>query len=125
MAGLHHLKLDLVSASNFAWRMVHNNMLMRRSIALDNLPRTIPPIDDDQKVALLHALFKGRTLFRSELAKLQKANMECGSALTVLPAPAAPPQSYTTKAYTGPGKLFRNGGYSYKRGGHNYQTVQV
>ena len=37
------MKLDLVSASNFAWRTVHNNMLTHRSIALDNL--SIPPID--------------------------------------------------------------------------------
>ena len=30
-------------------------MLLRRSIALDCLRRTLPPIDDDQKLALLHA----------------------------------------------------------------------
>ena len=59
---LHYLKLDLVAGSNFAWRTVHNNMLMRRSVALDNLSRTIPLIDSDQKVALLHAPFKGTTL---------------------------------------------------------------
>ena len=63
-AGLHHLKLHLVSAFNFSWRTVHNDMLMRRSIALENLARTIPPIDEDQKVALLHAPYKGITLFR-------------------------------------------------------------
>ena len=40
---------------------MHNDMLMRRSIALENLSRTIPPIDEDQKVALLHAPFKGTT----------------------------------------------------------------
>ena len=57
-AGLHHRKLDLVAGSNFAWRTVHNNMLMRNSIALDNLSRTIPPIDSGQKVALLPAIFK-------------------------------------------------------------------
>ena len=28
-ACLHHLKLDLGSAFNFSWRMVHNDMLMR------------------------------------------------------------------------------------------------
>ena len=117
MVGLHHLKLDLVSDFNFAWRTVHNNMLMRRSIAKNNVSRTIPLIEEDQKVALLHAPFKGMTLFGSELAKLQKANMEHGSALTVFPAPAVPPQSYTTKPYTGRGKSFRKGGYSYKRVG--------
>ena len=62
-AGLHHLKLDLVTGSNFAWRTVHNNMLMHRSVALDILSRTIPVIDSDQKVALLHAPFRGTTLF--------------------------------------------------------------
>ena len=69
-AGLYHLKLDLVAGSNFAWRMLHNNMLMCRSVALDNLSRTIPPIDSDQKVALLHAPFKVTTLYGGELAKL-------------------------------------------------------
>ena len=31
-------------------------------MALDNLSKTIPQIDSDQKVALLHAPFKGTTL---------------------------------------------------------------
>ena len=48
-------------------------MLIRCSVALDNLSKTIPPIDSDQKVALLHAPFKGTTLFRGELAKLHRA----------------------------------------------------
>ena len=34
-------------------------MLLRRSIALDNLSRTLPPIDEDPSLALLHAPFKG------------------------------------------------------------------
>ena len=40
--------------------MVHNNMLllMHRSVDLDNLSRTITPIDSDQKVAFLHTTFK-------------------------------------------------------------------
>ena len=63
--GLHHLTLDLVACANFAWRMVHH-MLMRRSVALDNLSKTIPLIDPDQKVALLHAPLKGTTLFGGE-----------------------------------------------------------
>ena len=94
-------------------------MLMRHSIALDNLSRTIPPIDLAQKVALLHAPFKGTSLFRAELAKLQKANKERASSLTVFPAPAASSQSYTTKSYTGRGRSFRNGGSSYRRGGRD------
>ena len=80
---LHHLKLDLVAGSNFAWRMVHNNMLMHRSKALDNLSGTVPPIDSDQKVALLHASFKGTTLLGDELAKLHSANKEHASSMTV------------------------------------------
>ena len=40
---------------------MHNNMLMHNSIALDNLSRTIPPIDSGQKVALLPATFKDTT----------------------------------------------------------------
>ena len=72
-ASLHHLKFDLVSAFKFSWRTVHNDMLMHRSIALDKLSRTIPPLDTEKKVALLHTPFKDTTLFRGESAKLQKA----------------------------------------------------
>ena len=36
---------------------------MRRSIVLDNLAKTIPLIDPDQRVALLHAPFSGTTLY--------------------------------------------------------------
>ena len=64
------LKLDIVSFLHYAWREVHNKMLLRRSIALDCLERTLPPIDEDQKLALLHTPFKGTTLFGGELAKL-------------------------------------------------------
>ena len=67
------LKLDIISCLNYAWREAHNKMLLRRSIALDCLRRTLPPIDDDQKLALLHAPFKGTTLFGGELAKLHEA----------------------------------------------------
>ena len=62
---------------------MHNAILMRRSIALDNLSSTLPPIDQDQKVALLHAPFNGTTLFGGEMAKLQKVNTERASAFTV------------------------------------------
>ena len=44
-------------------------MLLRRSIALDCLRKTLPPIDEDQRLALLNAPFKGTTLFGGELAK--------------------------------------------------------
>ena len=40
------LKLDIVSFLHYAWREVHNKMLLRRSIALDCLERTLPPIDE-------------------------------------------------------------------------------
>ena len=70
------LKLDIVSFLHYAWREVHNKMLLRCSIALDCLERTLPPIDEDQKLALLHAPFKGTTLFGGELAKLQEAKHE-------------------------------------------------
>ena len=56
--GLHHLKLGLVAGANFAWRSVHNHMLMRCSMALDKLSKTIPQVDSDQRVALLQAPFK-------------------------------------------------------------------
>ena len=84
------LKLDIISCLNYAWREAHNKMLLRRSIALDCLRRMLPPIDDDQKLALLHAPFKGTTLFGGELAKLQEANTKRAATFTVFPQPTAP-----------------------------------
>ena len=84
---LHHIKLDMVAAFSLSWRAVHYNMLMRHSIALDNLSNTFPPVYED------HASFKDMTLFRGELAKLQKANTECANTLIVSPTPAAPSTS--------------------------------
>ena len=68
--GLHQIKLDLVAGTNYAWRTVHYHLLIRRSVVLDNLSKTIPLIDPDQRVALFHAPFKGTTLFGDELAKV-------------------------------------------------------
>ena len=93
---------------NYAWREVHNKMLLRSSIALDCLERTLPPIDEDQKLALLHAPFKGTTLFGGELAKLQEANTKRAATLTVFPQPTAPPTSYSTRPYAGRGKSFKD-----------------
>ena len=90
------LKLDLISCLNYAWREEHNKMLLRRSIAIDCLRRTLPPIHDNQKLALMHAPFKGTTLFGGELAKLQEANTKRAATVTVFPQPTAPPASYST-----------------------------
>ena len=96
------MKLDIISCLNYAWREAHNKMLLRRSIALDCLRRTLPPIDDDdQKLALLHAPFKGTMLFGGELAKLQEANTKRAATFTVFPQPTAPPASYSTRPYVG------------------------
>ena len=95
------LKLDIVSFLHYAWREVHNKMLLRRSIALDCLERTLPPIDEDQKLALLHAPFKGTTLFGGELAKLQEANTKRAATFTVFPQPTAPSTSYSARPYVG------------------------
>ena len=100
------LKLDIISCLNYAWREAHNKMLLRRSIALDCLRRTLPPIDDDQKLALLHAPFKGTTLFGGELAKLQEANTKRSATFTVFHQPTAPPASYSTRPYVGRGRSF-------------------
>ena len=102
------LKLDIVSFLHYAWREVHNKMLLRRSIALDCLERTLPPIDEDQKLALLHAPFKGTTLFGGELAKLQEANTKRAATFTVFPQPTAPSTSYSTRPYVGRGKSFKD-----------------
>ena len=66
-------------------------------------------------MALLHAPFKGTTLFGGELAKVYRANKERACSVTVYPA--APPQPYITKPYTVRGRSFRNGGSSYRRSG--------
>ena len=100
------LKLDIVSFLHYAWREVHNKMLLCRPIALDCLERTLPPIDEDQKLALLHAPFKGTTLFGGELAKLQEANTK-RAAFTVFPKPTAPSTSYSARPYIGRGKSFK------------------
>ena len=102
------LKLDIVSFLHYAWREVHNKMLLRRSIALDCLERTLPPIDEDQKLALLHAPFKGTTLFGDELAKLQEANTKRAATFTVFPQPTAPSTSYSARPYVGHGKSFKD-----------------
>ena len=102
------LKLDIVSFLHYAWREVHNKMLLRRSIALDCLDRTLPPIDEDQKLALLHAPFKGTTLFGGELAKLQEANTKRAATFNVFPQPTAPPTSYSARTYVGCGKSFKD-----------------
>ena len=56
-----------------------------RSIALDNLRKTLPPTDEDQRLAVFHAPFKGTTLFGGELAKLQEANTKHAVTFTVFP----------------------------------------
>ena len=103
------LKLDIISCLNYAWREAHNKMLHCRSIALDCLRRMLPPIDDDQKLALLHAPFKGTTLFGGESAsKLQEANTKRADTFSVFPQPTAPPVSYSTRPYVGRGRSFND-----------------
>ena len=102
------LKLDIVSCLHYAWREAHNKMLLRRSIALDCLRRTLSPIDEDQKLALPHAPLKGTTLFGGELAKLQEANTKRAATFTVFPQPTAPPVSYSSRPYVGQGKSFND-----------------
>ena len=102
------LKLDIVSFLHYAWREVHNKMLLRHSIVLDCLERTLPPIDEDQKLALLYAPFKGTTLFGGELAKLQEANTKRAATFTVFPQPTAPSTSYSARPYVGRGKSFKD-----------------
>ena len=110
-AVLQHLKLDIVSCCSFSWREAHNKMFLRRSVALDNLRKTLPPIDEDQRLALLHAPIKGTTLFGGELAKLQEANTKQAATFTVFPTPIAPPVSYSSRPYVRRGKIF-----SHRRG---------
>ena len=67
---------------------------MRHSIALVNLAKDIPPIDDCQKMDFLHVHFTGTVLFGGDLAKLEKANKERASVLTLFPNLASPSTSY-------------------------------
>ena len=105
-AVMHHLKLDLHACCNFSWREALNKMLLHRSIALDCLRKTLPPIDEDQRLALLHAPFKGTTLFGGKLANLQEVNMKRAVTFAMFPMPTAPPVSYSSHPYVGRGKFF-------------------
>ena len=88
------LKLDIISFLNYAWREVHNKML-----------------------ALLHAPFRGTTLFGGELAKLQEANTKRAATFTVFPQPTAPPTSYSTRPYAGRGNSFRDDKKGFRKPG--------
>ena len=103
--------------SDVAWRTVCFHMLMCGSVALDNLSKTIPLIDSDQRLALLHVPFKVTTLFGGELAEIYRANKEHASSVTVYLA--AHPQTCSTKPYTGRCKSFKKGFSSYRRGGRD------
>ena len=85
-------------------------------MGLDNLSKTIPPIDSGQACFTSHT-FKGTTLFGGKLAKLHRANKECASSMIVYPA--ATPQSYSIKPYPGSGRSFRKGGSSYRKIGRD------
>ena len=98
------LKLDIVSFLHYAWREVHNKLLLRRSIALDSASHRRGP----EAIALLHAPFKGTTLFGGELAKLQEANTKRAATFTVFPQPTAPSTSYSARPYVGRGKSFKD-----------------
>ena len=102
-----HLKLDLVACCNFSWIEAHNKMLLHRSIALDNHRKTLPPMDEDQRLALLRAPFKETTLFGGELEKRQEANTKRAATFTVFSMPIAPPVSYSSRPYVGQGKSSR------------------
>ena len=91
-AVMHHLKLDS-----------HGERRITRCFYAAPLPWTVrkmlPLIDEDQKLALLHAPFKGTTLFGGELAKLQEANMKRVATFAVFPTPTAPPVSHANCHY--------------------------
>ena len=114
-----HLKLDLVACCNFSWIEAHNKMLLHRSIALGNHRKTLPPMDEDQRLALLCAPFKETTLFGGELAKRQEANTKRAATFTVFSMPIAPPVSYSSRPYVGQGKSFSDRKSSRKPSGRD------
>ena len=85
-------------------------MLLHRLIALENLKKTQLLIDEDQKLALLHAPFTGTTLFGGEYCKRKRSN-----AVTVF-LPSAPSVSSSSRPYVGRG---RNFSYSDRRVGYS------
>ena len=91
-------------------------MLMCCSIALENLLRTMPSIQEYQKIYILHAPFKGPTLFNRALAKLQKVSTERTSSLTVFPNPAVPSTTYSPQPYVGHSRSYKRGFSKGKRG---------
>ena len=81
-------------------REAHNKMFLLSFVALENLKKTQSPIDEDQKLALLHAPFTETTLFGGDLDKLQEANTKRANAVTVFP-PTAHPVFYSSRPYVG------------------------
>ena len=73
--------------ANFARRMVHNNMLMHHSAAVEQSVSNYPSDGFRSEGCLTSHTFQGYYLFGGELAKLQKAyDKERASSLTVNPA---------------------------------------
>ena len=58
----NQLCLYLSAMSQLAWRVVHNCMIMRHSVTLNNLSGVETPLEDDQKACLLWAPFTGSSL---------------------------------------------------------------
>ena len=118
--GLHQIKLDIVAGANYAWRSVHNHMLIRHSVVTDNLSKTVPPIDPDRVVALLHASFRGTTLSRGELSKVYRANKERTNSLFTQQLPLSlTPQSLIQAVLDSSGRVAPATGEV-----HSYSTLQ-
>ena len=68
---------------------------------MENLLSRVPLVDEEQKIDLLHAPFKGHTLFIGA-ASVQKENMEQSKTLTVFAHLAVSSSSY--QPYMGQGR---------------------
>jgi len=82
---LTQLRLDVAASSQLVWRMVHNIVTLRRTLALVNLNQACPPIEPEQRVQLLRAPFTGELLFGGELAKSHKTKMEKAQKIAMFP----------------------------------------
>ena len=92
-------------------------MLLRRSIALDCIERTLPPIDQDQKLALLHAPFRGTTLFGGELAKLRRRTRSAQRPSSCSLSQQRPLHLTLHIPYAGHGKSFRDDKKGFRKPG--------
>ena len=97
---------------------VHNQMIVRRSLALNTLLGSFPLLPENQKTQLLLAPFTGCTRFGGggRISEGEKVNLEQAKSFTAFSHPAAPSTSYASQPYVGRGWGYRKGSSSHWAG---------